>query len=87
MYSDIIKNFEFKDWPKDIYEFVGLIRNSFNEDYGFFRLWGNKLWISTGGWSENESVMSSVEANKSFSMFLEEWRRGGHYKYELPKKK
>ncbi len=83
---DVIKNFEFKE-SKDYYIFAGIIRQFWNEDYGYYRLWGNKLWLSTGGWSENEYVMSAVQSNRMWQMACwEEERRGGHYKYELPKK-
>jgi hypothetical protein len=85
---EIIKNWEFKNWPDDFYKFAEFIKNCWREDYGYYRLWGRKLWLSTGGWSENESIMSAIDQNKTFNMVCwEEIRRGGHYKFELPKKK
>lgn len=40
--------------------------------------------ISTAGWSGNESIMSSLHANKTFwKFFQEDYKAGGHYTIKL----
>ena len=44
----------------------------------------DSLYLSTGGWSGNESVVGSMKRNFIFwAMCWEESRRGGHYKFDL----
>lgn len=82
-----IKNWKFKNWPKDFYDFAKYIGFCWNKEYGYYRLYGRKLWLSTGGWSENESIMMAINRNKVFNMVCWEMsKRGGHYKFELPNK-
>lgn len=43
-----------------------------------------KLFLDTGGWSGNESVMEAIE--KNFVFWVIAWvssRRGGHYEFEI----
>jgi len=43
-----------------------------------------KLTLSTGGWSGNESLITAMENNRVFWMMCwEESRRGGHYIFDL----
>ena len=43
--------------------------------------------LSTGGWSGNEDIIAALKANENmFWMFCwQESRRGGHFKFEIPK--
>ena len=45
---------------------------------------GNKLHLSTGGWSGNEEIISAMKDNFSFWWTCwEQTRRGGHYIFEI----
>lgn len=51
------------------------------------RLFGKsvaRIHFSTGGWSGAESLMSLIERRVDLSYFMESWRRGGHYVFEVP---
>ena len=41
------------------------------------------LYISTGGWSGNESIISEMESNFYIRYFWVQSRRGGHYIYKF----
>lgn len=41
---------------------------------------GDIYWLSTGGWSGNESLISAMRANHLWwTFFAARWQRGGHY--------
>lgn len=46
-----------------------------------------RIKFSTGGWSGAESIMALIERRFDLSHFIEGWKRGGHYVFELPVKK
>jgi hypothetical protein len=46
------------------------------------------LYLSTGGWSGNESIIGSLHKNFIFwSMYWYKEQRGGHYWFEIPPKR
>lgn len=48
-------------------------------DWGFRRE-GNVYYLSTGGWSGNESIIDAMQSNFVFwAQWWEQTRRGGHY--------
>jgi len=55
-------------------------------DCGYWKKYRNKYWISTAGWSGNESIMSSLQKNRMFwGCSWVSSRVGGHYKFKLRK--
>jgi len=42
-----------------------------------------RIYISTGGWSGNESILGAIEETDFMFYYKEEWRRGGHYTLEF----
>jgi hypothetical protein len=46
---------------------------------------GRVYFMSTGGWSGNESIIDALAKNRLFWLVAwQESRRGGHYRFELP---
>jgi len=43
-------------------------------------------YMSTGGWSGNESIINSLEKNFMFMIYWRQSRVGGHYKFRFPVK-
>lgn len=46
---------------------------------------GRTYWVSTGGWSGNEEIISAMQSN--FVFWSTSWvsvRRGGHYVFTIP---
>ena len=47
---------------------------------------GRRYWLSTGGWSGNESLIEALQSNQIvWLVCFYSHRRGGHYVFELPK--
>ena len=79
------------EWPSD--DFPGLIK--FVKELWWQAEWGwrevregNSIiyYISTGGWSENEELISAMKNNHMFWLFC--WissHRGGHFEFEVKK--
>ena len=71
-----------REWPHD--NFPGLM--DFVRDLWNYSEWGfqtdpfaGEYYLSTGGWSGNEEIISSLQENGMFwSMCWESSRRGGH---------
>lgn len=52
-------------------------------DWGF-RRWGKTYWLSTGGWSGNEEIISVLQHHFCWFVAWQSSRRGGHHKLRLP---
>jgi hypothetical protein len=51
------------------------------EEYGEML---KRIHFSTGGWSGAESLIAFIESRFDTRHFMESWRRGGHYVFEIP---
>lgn len=48
--------------------------------YGWWEQKGNIYYISTGGWSGNEDIVTALQENQLFWMlYWQQSKRGGHY--------
>jgi hypothetical protein len=70
------------DTLKDLDGFLALIQALWSYPDRFV-LDGDTLYLSTGGWSGNESVISSMKQNFFFFIAHKEWKRGGHFWFDL----
>ena len=82
----MLETFDIKKQPiKDLVEWIG---NQWNNTYGIWKVYkyGNhiKLEIHTGGWSQNEELISEFERVKFIGMFWQKSEKGGHYYYSFP---
>ncbi len=69
----------FKDLMEYVYELWHLKKWGFKQE-------GNTYYISTGGWSGNESIIDALTEN-NFMFWVVCWqssKRGGHYVFEIP---
>jgi len=46
-----------------------------------------RIAFSTGGWSGAECITALIESRFDLSHFMQSWKRGGHYVFELPRSK
>ena len=93
---DIIREWTFEMSDRELFEFIKSIW--WMSDWGWKEceaideLTGEKsycYYISTGGWSGNESIIQAMQENKwmFWHMHWAQSRRGGHYIFELRKEK
>lgn len=71
-------------WPHD--DLRGLL-DYMRERWAFKNYWhedGGKAYVSTAGWSGNESFIAAMKANViAWHVLWEQSRRGGHYIFDL----
>jgi len=66
----------------DLFDFI--VQSWWMAEWGARRT-RRRLYLSTGGWSGNESIIEAMRGNWFFwSMCWVQSRRGGHYIFELP---
>jgi hypothetical protein len=72
-----------KNWnPNDLIGLMEFIKPLWAFDSWGWSLEGGKFYLSTGGWSGNESIVEALESNIIWwAMFWQESRRGGHYMF------
>lgn len=70
------------DAVKDVDGYINLIESLWKYPDRFV-LKGNKLYMSTGGWSGNESVIEAMRQNFFFFFAHTQWKRGGHFWFSL----
>jgi hypothetical protein len=71
------------DWPHT--DMPGLLEYA-RELWTYQDRWtveGEKLFVSTGGWSGNESIIAAMGRNLFWLLCWEQSRRGGHYIFDL----
>ena len=87
----ILKRVENWDFSKrSIDEFLTLIEDLWSYKDRFVLTNKNvlRLYLSTGGWSGNESIIGAMMSNHLFWMCCwEKSRRGGHYWFKINEKK
>lgn len=70
------------DSVKDIDGFLALIKSLWSYPDRFC-LTGDELYLSTGGWSGNESVIEAMKQNFFFFIAHTQWKRGGHFWFSI----
>lgn len=73
--------FDTNDWNACI----TLIEKHWNQDYGMFNIEGTGeqqiLELTTGGWSDNEEIINELADTWFWSLWWQESKRGGYYKF------
>lgn len=74
-----------EEWDyKDLSAMMEYVKERWKySDWGWSQK-GNLYYLSTGGWSGNESLIGAMEKNLMFwSLCWLSSRRGGHYEFEV----
>jgi hypothetical protein len=66
-------------------ELFNKLENTGNH-FSYFKKGRKYVYFSTGGYSENEELISELERELCFKMFLVKWEAGGHYTFKIPPK-
>jgi len=71
-----------------LHEIIGVfvLLTNWNNQYGNMKFENGELELITGGWSDNEEILSKIrcEYPNFWNCFYSEWKRGGYYKFEIP---
>jgi hypothetical protein len=67
-------------------ELFGRLENTGNH-YSYYKKGRKFVYFSTGGWSDNEELISELEQKPIFKLLLIKWETGGHYTFKIIKKK
>lgn len=77
-----------KNWPyTDVHGLFQAIKSIWRwDDYNTYTDGCDSFEFHTGGWSGNESIVYALEENRMvWALAWQESRRGGHYKFSIPK--
>lgn len=69
----------------DFLEGVTIIEKHWNQNYGTFDIEAKNgtitLELTTGGWSDNESIINELSYTMFWFIWWQESKRGGYYKF------
>lgn len=68
--------------PNELFE---RLENTGNH-YSYFKKGRKYVYFSTGGWSENEELVSELKRELVWISLLVRWEVGGHYTFKIPSK-
>ena len=73
-----------REWPEDWAALFAFIHSIWHwPDWGFTQE-GNRVSLSTGGWSGNEEIIGALRDNAlAWMVTWESSRRGGHYTFTI----
>ena len=66
-------------------EMFNQLENTGNH-YSYFKRGRKYVYFSTGGWSDNEELVSELKKELCWSLLLVKWEAGGHYTFKIPSK-
>jgi hypothetical protein len=66
-------------------ELFNQLENTGNH-FSYYKKGRKYVYFSTGGWSENEELISELEQELCFKVLLVKWETGGHYTFQIPEK-
>jgi hypothetical protein len=71
------------DYLQSPEQFICLLREIWNENYGRIDIVDDTLTLHTGGWSGNEVIIEALTKTIFWSFCWEKSWRGGHYEFKL----
>ena len=75
---------QFRDWGFEIEDHIDDFKSVDSVDSEPYYHKHKRLYISTGGWSGNESIIEALRQNKwFFCLYWVQERRGGHFVFEI----
>jgi hypothetical protein len=74
------------DLLKEQSELFSSLQNTGNH-YSYYKKGKKFVYFSTGGWSDNEELISELQNKSIFKLLLVKWETGGHYTFKIIKKK
>lgn len=81
-----IERFPHEEGPYAFLEFVQEAWSSYGVIKGILKEDKTRIEFVTGGWSGNEMIMSSIQANVFYPLYWQSSHRGGLHVFEIPLK-